>query len=167
MSVLHNIDILLTRCGAISASVGGTLARTAEDNRDSMLAIELPLFAAFNRLAQKIQGGLIDLTSARFLRRYRRAHHYNQNIAAMLSLILETRDIVSGPDEAIKFMVRMALDVEKLISDVRSLLSELYQLMLQYQPAQGVESWPTVRMGGIEVIAGPGLRSFAPEVQAS
>ena len=124
-STLQKISSLLSSFHTISlGSRVHTISTKSESSAPAMLAVDLPLTAAFSRLAINVRTGAIDRTSARYLRSYRRVQHYTENIFAILSLILDTADPVATSDDLICVMRRIALDVEKLITDTRSLLDD-------------------------------------------
>jgi hypothetical protein len=132
-SVLQNVASLLTKFEDISGPImTGTLVQRREGSADVMRAIELPMLAAFDRLGRKVQAGELRDDHSKFLRSYFRASHYKENIWALLALILEVQDSVTTTEQAISFGRRIALDVEKLVTDIRSLLDEVHRLSLYY-----------------------------------
>src|SRR5262249_399127 len=76
---------------------------------------------------------------------YFRARHYNENVRALFSLILDARDSTPRIEQQPSVGVRIALDVENLLMNTRSLLSELYQLSIHYQPSEDLILIPKSR----------------------
>lgn len=66
---------------------------------------------------------------------YRKVHHYYSNILPLLMFIVDMLDEYrrSRKFDARDF-VRIRLDIEKLFSDIRSLLDALYKWLICYQP---------------------------------
>jgi hypothetical protein len=119
-SVLYNISNLINRV----------------DNLFGLPGIDLPMLAAFSRFSHKPQTGVMNEQKVEYLQSYSKTTHYNENIRAILSFILDARDLSLQPEQQPSLGLRIALDVEKLIADTRSLLSALYELALLYDTSR-------------------------------
>ena len=92
------------------------------------------LYSLFLDLFHNHLDGTVSKREVLALKSIRKAQHYSGNISWLLCFVLEKlqeyrEKRTSGGVRS----VRVALDLEKLLSDVRSFLDELYQVIIQFQ----------------------------------
>jgi len=82
------------------------------------------------------KGAAISMKAA--LREARVAEHYFDNVILLLAFILDDlQEYREGKKRAWPELLRLQLDLDKMLSDTRAMLDALYCLTLLYQPDAG------------------------------
>ena len=102
------------------------------------VTLDDPLMGVGSDLRLNIETGVATSDrERRALIRCRVAHNYFDNVTLLLAFILnDLQDYREGNRNVWPERLRLPLDLEKLLSDTRSMLDSLYSLVLLYQPAE-------------------------------
>jgi hypothetical protein len=107
---------------------------TGQAIEPAQVRFPLPLYGA--RLFHDIyhRAGRMDQPDQESSRRFREADHYALNVSLLFNFILMEATPDNGRFAQVDYtMYRLRIDLEKVLSDIRSFLDSLYQAILPYQ----------------------------------